>query len=125
MTEENDSFWSVLNRGLSCVCPRCHKGHIYKIGAFCYDLKDECEHCGLDLTKNDSADGPAVFLMFVIGFAIVPPALYLHALFAWPLFVQIAIWSVIIVALILGMLKPLKSYVITLQYKVRPGDWNA
>lgn len=114
---------TVLIEGLSCKCPRCHQGHLYKQG-FTIALRERCDVCGLDFSKNDSADGPAVFLIFVLGFLLVPLALVFENLVAPPLWVHAVLWSVVALGLTLGALKPLKSYVIALQYKHRPGDWE-
>ena len=114
---------SLLKQSMACKCPKCHQGNLYKPG-FTLDLADRCSECGLDFTKNDSADGPAVFLIFFLGFLLVPLALGLEVLLAPPLWVHAVLWSAVTLILTIGMLKPLKSYVIALQFKHRPGDWK-
>ena len=121
---QEETFWLTLQKGLACKCPRCFKGDLFKPGLICFDLEDKCANCGLDFQKSDSADGPAVFLIFILGFSIVPLALLVDALLAPPLWVHGVLWSAVCLALTLGSLKPLKSYIITLQFKHRPGDWN-
>ena len=113
----------LIKISMACKCPRCHKGAIYKSG-FTVDLLDECAECSLDLTKNDSADGPTVFLIFVLGFLLVPMALIFEAYVAPPLWVHAVLWGVVALAATIGALKPLKSYIIALQFKHRPGDWE-
>lgn len=93
-------------------------------GRFSLTLKDRCDSCGLDLAKNDSADGPAVFLMFILGFTLVPLALIVDAAFAWPLWLHALVWGALTFALIIGSLRPLKAYIIALQFKHRPNDWK-
>ncbi len=117
MSEEN--FWKVA---FYCKCPKCQKGDLYKAG-FTVALRDVCENCGLDYTKNDSADGPAVFLIFVLGALLVPLALIFETVFAPPLWVHAVLWSVVALGITLGALRPLKALVIALQFKHRPGDW--
>jgi uncharacterized protein (DUF983 family) len=113
----------LMRRAFKQKCPRCHLGNLYKPG-LSLDLQDHCSHCGLDFTRNDSADGPAVFLIFVLGFLMVPAALIVEFTLYPPLWVHAVIWPVIIVAMIVGSLRPLKSYIIALQYKYRPEDWD-
>jgi uncharacterized protein (DUF983 family) len=113
----------AVKTGLTCKCPRCHEGHIYKPG-FTMELKETCPVCGLNLHKNDSADGPAVFMIFILGFALVPLALWVDAWLSPPLWVHAVLWGTIAIGLTLGMLKPVKAYVIGLQYKHRPHDWE-
>jgi len=124
MQNNEESFFGTLRKGLACKCPKCGKGSLFKSGFLSFDLNKTCENCGFDFSKNDSADGPAVFLIFILGFSIVPLALLIDYLYSPPLWLHVVLWSTICIALTLGSLKPLKSYVITLQYKYRPGDWK-
>ncbi|MBI1300744.1 MAG: DUF983 domain-containing protein [Alphaproteobacteria bacterium] len=94
-------------------------------GGFTIELRAHCEKCGLDFTKNDSADGPAVFLIFILGFSMVPIALVLDSIYEISLLAHAILWTIIALILTVGSLKPLKSYIIALQYKHRPGDWDA
>ena len=112
----------MLVIGWKGLCPQCRKESIFKPG-LTLELKDKCT-CGLDLSKNDSADGPAVFIIFILGFALVPLALWLEYAVHPPLWVQAVLWSVVAVVLTVGMLRPLKAYIIALQYKHRPNDWK-
>ena len=109
--------------GWACKCPKCKTGDLYKPG-ITMDLRDKCEECGLDLTKNDSADGPAVFLIFILGFLLVPIALILDAHFHWPLWLHACIWSAVALTMTVGALRPLKGYIIALQFKHRSSDWE-
>lgn len=113
----------AIKTGWRCLCPKCRKSSIYK-SSFSLDLKDSCEACGLDLRKNDSADGPAVFMIFILGTALVPLALIFEYTVFPPLWVHAVLWTATALFLTLVMLKPLKAYVIALQYKHRPKDWT-
>jgi len=113
----------MIKLGLACKCPKCKKGHIFKEG-LTLELREHCPACNLDLSKNDSADGPAVFLIFILGFAIVPLALIADAFFEIPLWLHAIIWTTLILILTVGSLRPLKAYIIALQYKHRPRDWE-
>lgn len=112
-----------LKLGWHCKCPKCGEGDLYKPG-LTLTLRDRCEVCGLDLSKNDSADGPAVFLIFILGFLLVPLALVLDWTLHPPLWVHAVLWGAIALAITLGALRPLKAYIIALQYKHRRSDWE-
>ena len=114
---------SLIRVAFSCKCPKCQKGDLYKPG-ITVELREKCDVCGLDLTKNDSADGPAVFMIFVLGFLLVPLALAFETFFSPPLWVHAVLWSVVALGLTLGALRPLKAFIIALQFKHRPGDWK-
>jgi uncharacterized protein (DUF983 family) len=113
----------MLELGWHCLCPRCKQGALYKPG-LTLSLRDRCAVCGLDLSRNDSADGPAVFLIFIFGFALVPLALVLEFTLHPPLWVHAVLWGAVLVALTVGCLRPIKAYIIALQFKHRPGDWE-
>lgn len=113
----------LLKTGWACKCPKCQKGDLYKPG-LTMDLRDQCDECGLDFTKNDSADGPAVFLIFILGFLLVPIALFVDAYYSWPVWLHAIIWGALAIVLTVGSLRPLKAYIIALQYKHRPSDWE-
>jgi uncharacterized protein (DUF983 family) len=61
-----------IMRGLRCRCPRCGKGKLFD--GF-LTMAPRCEHCGLDYSFVDTADGPAFFVMFISGFVVVFAAL--------------------------------------------------
>ena len=113
----------AVKTGWACKCPKCATGGLYKLG-LTLTLRDKCADCGLDFTKNDSADGPAVFLIFILGFLLVPIALILDAQFHWPLWLHACIWGAVALGITVGTLRPLKAYIIALQFKHRPEDWD-
>lgn len=114
----------LITQSIACKCPKCGKGELFKPGFLNLNLNDTCSSCGLDLAKNDSADGPAVFLIFILGFLIVPLALLFDSLYEIPVWVHLFIWAPICLAIIFGLLKPIKALVLTLQWKHRASDWS-
>lgn len=119
-----DKHPSLLSLAIHQRCPRCAVGNIYNPG-ITLDLAKTCNHCGLDLHKNDSADGPAVFLIFFLGTLLVPLALWMESLLAPPLWVHLVLWTAVALGLTIGLLRPVKAFVIALQYKHRATDWDA
>lgn len=110
-----------IKHALACRCPKCGAGKLYP-ALFDLRLNERCPSCGLDLSQSDSADGPAVFLIFILGVLLVPAALLVDHLMMPPLWVHVVIWGAVGLGLILATLKPLKAYIIGLQYKHRPWD---
>ncbi len=104
---------SPIAAGLACKCPRCGRGALYD--GF-LSVAARCGTCGLDLEKADSGDGPAVFIIFILGFLVVPLALLLESQLAPPYWVHVAIWPVVILGGALGLLRPLKGLLIALQF---------
>ena len=113
----------TVRLGWRCKCPRCGQGDLYKPG-LTLDLRDQCASCGLDLRKTDSADGPAVFLIFILGFLLVPLALITDTWLRPSLWLSVFIWGGLALGLTLGLLRPLKAYIIALQFKHRQSDWE-
>jgi len=113
---------SPIEAGLRCRCPRCGRGNLYR--GF-LTVVDRCSACGLELARNDSGDGPAVFLIFILGFAVVPLALWVAMSVDWPLWLHGVLWGIVILGLTLGMLRPSKAYVLALQYRHRRADFEA
>ncbi len=114
---------AILKLGWTCKCPKCGQGDLYA-SRVSLSLKDNCDVCGLNLADNDSADGPAVFLIFILGFAIVPIALLIDYLYAWPVWLHGIVWGFVSLAFIIASMRPLKAYIIALQFKHRPNDWQ-
>lgn len=107
--------------GWRCVCPRCGVGRLF---AGFLEVVPRCESCGLELARSDSGDGPAVFLVFVLGFLVTPVALWVAMTWTWPLWLHAVVWSVVVLGLALGLLRPAKAFVLALQYRHRPEDFE-
>ena len=111
----------MLRRALTCRCPCCGEGALFQ-GFLAF--RPNCAHCGLDLARADSGDGPAVFLIFVLGFLAIPPILIFAMHSDWPLWLHGIIWSLTILGLTLGLLRPAKALTAGLQYRYRSGVFN-
>ncbi|MEQ8655023.1 MAG: DUF983 domain-containing protein [Kiloniellales bacterium] len=110
---------SPLSAGLSCRCPRCGRGKLFK-GYL--TVVDRCAACGTDLSKADSGDGPAVFLIFIVGGLVIPLAFWLESSAEPPIWVHMLVWPVFILGLSLLLLRPAKALLVALQYKHRASD---
>lgn len=117
--ETTDRRVSVAGAGLGCKCPRCGRGALYD--GF-LTVAERCGVCGLDLRKADSGDGPAIFLIFILGALVVPLALLVEASFEPPMWLHMVIWSAVILGAALVLLRPMKGVMIALQYKHRASD---
>jgi uncharacterized protein (DUF983 family) len=113
----------MMKLALRCRCPRCGEGRLYR-SLYNLNLNDRCPNCGLNLADNDSADGPAVFLIFILGFLLVPAAVLLDWAFSPPLWLHAILWGLLALMVTVGALKPLKSLVLLIQYRTRPETWQ-
>jgi uncharacterized protein (DUF983 family) len=105
---------SPFRAGLFCRCPRCGEGKLYK-GLL--TVAERCENCGLDLTAQDSGDGPAVFVIFIIGFLAVGLAAIVEFNFEPPIWVHLIYQVPFVVGGSILLLRPLKATLIALQYR--------
>ncbi len=110
---------SPFRAGLACKCPRCGRGPLY---SRFLTVAERCSVCGLDLQKADSGDGPAVFIIFILGFLAVPLALLFEAKVEPPMWLHVAIWPALILGTALGLLRPVKGVLIALQYRHKASD---
>jgi uncharacterized protein (DUF983 family) len=105
---------SPIQAGLRCRCPRCGRGALY---AGVLSLAACCSICDLDLSANDAGDGPAVFVILILGAIVVPLALWLELSLAPPIWVHIAIWPPVIVALSVLMLRLMKAILVAYHFQ--------
>jgi uncharacterized protein (DUF983 family) len=94
-------------------CPRCGEGRLFD-GYI--KVRPRCAVCGLDFDFADSADGPAVFVMLIIGFVVVGLALWMEVTYGPPLWVHLLLWLPLTLILCLPTLRWLKGIMIALQY---------
>jgi uncharacterized protein (DUF983 family) len=107
---------SALAAGLACRCPRCGRGRLFK-GLL--DVAPTCGVCGLDLSAVDSGDGPAVFVILLLGFVVVGLALWVEVRFEPPMWVHLVLWTPLILGGSIGMLRPLKAWMVAQNYRHR------
>lgn len=107
---------SPLAAGLRCRCPRCGRGRLFQ-GLLA--VAPVCESCGLDLKKEDSGDGPAVFVILILGALVVPLAIAVEVLFHPPEWVHMALWPPVVLVGAVALLRPFKATMIALQYRHR------
>src|SRR5882672_1685223 len=113
MSTDDRSLGTPITRGLRSRCPGCGEGRLFE--GF-LTLRPKCERCGLDYSFADSADGPAVFVIFISGFVVVFAALVVEFLYQPPFWLHALIWLPLILLTTLLPLRPMKGLMIALQY---------
>jgi uncharacterized protein (DUF983 family) len=105
---------SPFAAGLRCRCPRCGQGKVF-VGIL--TVRAQCESCGLDLRTHDTGDGPAAFLILILGAIDVIGAIWVETAFSPPFWVHIAIWPVVTLIGTIALLRPMKATMLALQYR--------
>jgi uncharacterized protein (DUF983 family) len=77
--------------------------------------------CKLDYSGFQAGDGPAVFVILIVGAVVAGGALLTEVAYQPPYWVHAAIWGPVLVILSLALLRPFKAALIVLQYKHRAG----
>jgi len=111
------AIWAPVDpvrAGLSGRCPRCGEGRLFN--GF-LTLRERCGNCRLDYSFADAGDGPAVFVILIIGFVTVGLALWMEVSYAPPLWLHFLLWIPLTIVLSLVALRGLKGLLIVLQYR--------
>lgn len=113
---------SLIKTVLNGRCPHCGDGRLFKSWL---EVAPNCSHCGQDFAGHDAGDGPAVFVIFILGFFAVIMAVVIDQKFSPPYWLEVAIWVPVILGMTLGMLRPTKALLIALKYRHNAsGDLN-
>jgi uncharacterized protein (DUF983 family) len=108
------SLSSAIWRGIVGRCPRCGQGRMF---SGLLTVAPGCQACGLSYGFADTGDGPAVFVMLFAGFLIVGLALFLEVVYEPPYWVYFAVFPPLTILVCLGLLRPLKGVLLSLQYR--------
>jgi uncharacterized protein (DUF983 family) len=99
--------------GLACRCPACGEGALFD-GYL--KVSRRCEACGLDLAAADSGDGPAVFVVLIVGMIVCFLALIVEVAIRPPIWVHLVLWLPLTAILTLVIMRPLKGVMLALQF---------
>ena len=105
--------------GLRGRCPRCGEGAMFD-GLL--SVKDRCTNCKLDYSFADAGDGPAVFVIMIVGFIVVGFAMWLEINYSPPVWLQALIWLPVASVLCLAGLRMPKGVLIALQYRNKAAE---
>lgn len=96
-------------------CPRCGAKTLFSGWV---RFAPKCRGCGLDFDSFNVGDGPAAFLILIVGTIVVVAALVLDAMAEPPWWVHL-VWIPITAALTIGGLRVAKAWLIRQEYRHR------
>ena len=113
---DHDLYPSVdpVKSGMTGHCPRCGEGKLFN--GF-LTIAPRCSASGLDYAFADSGDGPAAFVILIIGFIVVGAALWMEVNYGPPLWVHFILWVPLAIILSLVAMRSMKGILINLQYR--------
>ena len=107
------SLVQAMTRGWRGRCPNCGEGRLFR--AF-LKVVDRCPVCGEELFHQRADDAPPYFVILITGHIVVPLALLLETEYAPPYWVHVALWGPLTIALVLGLLQPVKGAIVGWQW---------
>jgi uncharacterized protein (DUF983 family) len=108
-----------LLAALRGICPRCGNAPLFRGLA---SFAPKCRACGLDFASFNVGDGPAAFLIFIVGGIVVGLAIWVELAFSPPFWVHILLWVPLATALTVGLLRLAKGLLLALEYKRGAGE---
>jgi len=105
-----------LQAALRGLCPRCASKTLFDgIATFA----PQCRACGLDYGRFNVGDGPAAFLIFIVGGTVVALAIALELAAEPPFWVHVLLWFPLTVVMVVGLLRLAKAMLLALEYRHR------
>ena len=96
------------------LCPRCGAPGLFS-GVVRFSA--ECSICRLDYGQYNVGDGPAAFLIMIVGAVVTICAVTLQLSAEPPYWVHIIIWIPVTAALVIGLLRIAKATLLVLEYR--------
>ena len=114
---------TALGRGALNRCPACGRTHLFRGWL---TVEPSCSACSAPLGEVRADDAPPYFVIFITGHIVVPLLIWLEETRSPPLWVHAAIFIPLTMALVLGLLRPVKGATVGLMLKLgmlrAPGD---
>ena len=104
---------TALLRGAKCRCPNCGEGALFRKFL---KVNDNCDVCGEALHHHRADDMPAYIVMSIVGHIVIGLLLWVETNFAPDIWVHIALWFPLTLALSLGLLQPVKGTIVAMQW---------
>ena len=96
-------------------CPRCGAPTLF---AGWVEFAKRCRSCGLDFDSFNVGDGPAAFLIFIVGTVLVVAALVVDGTFSPPWWVHL-VWIPVTAGFTVGGLRVSKAWLVGQEYRHR------
>ena len=108
------------------LCPRCGNKTLFA-GLATFGVG--CRACGLDYSSFNVGDGPAAFMIFLVGGLITGLAIALELAAEPPFWVHILLWLPLTTLAVIFLLRFAKGMLLALEYRhraregqIRPGE---
>lgn len=116
MTGPSPQSPPAILSGVKGLCPRCAAPTLFA-GLLAFSAR--CRACGLDYDQFNVGDGPAAFLILIVGAIVTVLALSVELGFSPPWWVHVLLWLPLTLMLTIGLLRVAKGVLLALEYKNR------
>jgi uncharacterized protein (DUF983 family) len=110
-----------MMRGFRCRCPNCDRGRLFRAYL---KVVDRCAVCGEEYVHQRADDAPPYFVILITGHILVPIALAVEIALSPPYWVHVLLWGPLTIALVLGLLQPVKGAIVAWQWANRMHGFN-
>jgi uncharacterized protein (DUF983 family) len=97
-------------------CPNCGEGALWS--GF-LTVSPACALCRWPLAEADTGEGPAVFVIMIVGFIVVFAALFTEIAYRPPIWLHLVLWLPLAAILSLALLRPAKGLMLAATIKNR------
>jgi len=111
-----DTGPNPVKAALGGLCPRCGARTLFT-GLATFTAR--CRACGLDFSAFNVGDGPAAFLIFIVGGITVALAMAVELGLSPPWWVHVLLWVPLATILTIGLLRVSKALLLALEYRHR------
>ena len=80
-------------------------------------FESKCSNCSLDFSQFNVGDGPAAFLILIVGALIVGLALMVEVTLHPPFWVHMLLWIPLTTVAVVGSLRVAKAALLILEYR--------
>ncbi|WP_057883218.1 DUF983 domain-containing protein [Tsuneonella troitsensis] len=109
----------IAQAALFGLCPQCGERTLF---AGVARFAAECPTCKLEFAKFDVGDGPAAFLILLIGGFVAMLAIWLELAAEPPFYVHALLWIPLATLLTLGGLRVAKAALLASAFRNRAGE---
>jgi uncharacterized protein (DUF983 family) len=108
----------ALTAALGGQCPRCGERTLF---AGPVSFATVCPNCGLDFAAFNVGDGPAAFLILIVGTILTASAIAVELTFEAPFWVHL-VWIPVGALLTVGGLRLAKALLLAREYHTSAGE---
>jgi uncharacterized protein (DUF983 family) len=114
MTQASSPKTPLVQAALQSRCPKCETGPLFNGWV---NFAPRCRACGLDFESFNVGDGPAAFLILIVGALVTALALMVQLGANPPFWVHIILWVPLTTALVILCLRASKAALLILEYR--------